>query len=96
MSSIRLHIAPKICTTTHVWRYASPERIRTVSNMRVQRQLAQEVPVDGREQQTTGSVTRKPVVYDADPHAHLTPAERYELALQRRDRLLAAQSEPSR
>jgi len=64
--------------------------------MCVQRQLAQEVPVNGGDQQTTGGLKRKPVVYDPDPHAHLTPAERYELALQRRDDLLAAQSKPSR
>ena len=63
--------------------------------MRVQRQLAQEVPVNGGDQQTIG-LKRKPVVYDPDPHEHLTPAERYELALQRRNALLAAQSEPSR
>jgi len=35
------------------------------------------------------------VVYDPDPHAHLTPAERYALAIQRRDALVKAERRSS-
>ena len=64
--------------------------------MRVQRQPSEEVPANGGDQQPIGGLKRAPVLHDPDPHAHLTPAERYELAIQRRDALLHLQSEPSR
>jgi hypothetical protein len=63
--------------------------------MRVQRNVAQEEPVDGGQQQPRDGVNRKRVPCDPDPYAHLTAAERYALAIQRRDALLAARSQPS-
>ena len=41
------------------------------------------------------SVRGRAVVYDPDPHAHLTPAERYALAIQRRDALIKAKPRSS-
>ena len=41
------------------------------------------------------SVPRRAVVYDPDPHAHLTPRERYALAIQRRDDLVKAKRRSS-
>ena len=64
--------------------------------MRVQRNaVAEEEPLDNRQQQSPDRGKPKRVVYDADPYAHLTPGERYALAIQRRDALLAARSRSS-
>ena len=64
--------------------------------MRMQRKaVAQEERLNWHQQQPTDGVTRKPVVCDPDPYAHLTPAERYALAIQRRDALLTGQSRSS-
>ena len=41
------------------------------------------------------SVRGRAVVYDPDPHAHLTPTERYALAIQRRDAVVAAKRRSS-
>jgi hypothetical protein len=44
----------------------------------------------GTHMEHADSVRRRGVVFDPDPHAHLTPAERYARAIQRRDALVTA------
>ena len=61
--------------------------------MRVQQNtVVQEEPLDSRPQQSPDRGKPKRIVDDADPYAHLTPVERYALAIQRRDALLAART----
>ena len=49
--------------------------------------IQEEQPVNTPQKQPTHRVGRARVVYDPDPYAHLTPAERYAQAIQRRDAL---------
>jgi hypothetical protein len=60
-----------------------------------QKAVAKEEPLNGHQGQPTAGVNRERVVYDPDPYEHLTPAERYALAIQRRDALLTAGSRSS-
>ena len=77
-------------------RSRSSERSRVSLKMRVQRNaVAQEEPLDSGQQQSPDRGEPKQIVYDADPYAHLTAGERYTLAIQRRDALLAARSRSS-
>ena len=79
-----------------VLRSRSSERSRDSLTMRVQRNaVAQEEPLESGPQQSPDRGKPKQIVYDADPYAHLTAGERYALAIQRRDALLALRSRSS-
>ena len=57
--------------------------------------VALEQSHNSRPQQSTDGAKGKRVESDPDPYAHLTPTERYALAIQRRDALLGAGSRSS-
>ena len=70
----------------------SQKEVRILSNMSERNAVALEQSLNSRQQQSTDGAKGKRVESDSDPYAHLTPPERYALAIQRRDALLAARS----
>ena len=63
-----------------------------ISDMSERDAVALEQSLNSRQQQSTDGAKGTRVESDSDPYAHLTPPERYALAIQRRDALLAARS----
>jgi hypothetical protein len=96
IASARSITVADLRSVDRVLRSRSSERSRVSLKMRVQRNaVAQEEPLDSGQQQSPDRGEPKQIVYDADPYAHLTAGERYTLAIQRRDALLAARSRSS-
>jgi hypothetical protein len=96
IASARSITVAHLRSVDRVLRSRSSERSRVSLKMRVQRNaVAQEEPLDSGQQQSPDRGEPKQIVYDADPYAHLTAGERYTLAIQRRDALLAARSRSS-